>query len=76
MFMVKCEDVVIIFLYWLMKVINFWGISVENCRFDDYFFGLEKQSDIFDELEYYVFRNNIIVVDVKNFILIIKNLID
>lgn len=75
-FTVKCEDAATISLYWPMKATNLRGISVENCRLDDYFSGLEKQSDIPDELEYYVFRNNIIVVDVKNLILISKNPID
>lgn len=75
-FTVKCEDAATISLYWPIKATNLRGISVENCRLNDYFSGLVKQSNISDELEYYVFRNNIIVVDVKNIILLAKNPID
>lgn len=75
-FNIKCEDGAAISLYWPMKALNLRGISVENCRLDDYFSGYGKENNLPDELEYYVFRNNILVIDIKIFMSLVKNPID
>jgi hypothetical protein len=75
-FGIKCEDGAAISLYWPMKALNLRGISVENCRLDDYFSGYGKENNIPDELEYYIFRNNVIVIDIRKVVSIVKNPID
>lgn len=75
-FNVRCEDSAAISLYWPMKARNLRGISVENCRIDDYFAGFNQKNNMPDELEYYVFRNNVIMVDVQTLMTVADNAMD
>ncbi|XP_061164494.1 uncharacterized protein LOC133173525 [Saccostrea echinata] len=75
-FSVKCQDSATISLYWPMKAVNLRGLTVENCRLEDYFSGYGKENSVPDQLEYYVFRSNVVVVDVKKLMSLVNNPID